>query len=134
MANKKTNQAKAEPVSKKSAQKEPVLTQSAYKFTMAVIILGLIAQITMALIVYPTLPELVPSGFTGSAEPYHTVAKSKALMLFPAFEAVILLIAIFSPKDAEGKRVMTTSNAMTFIVLALVFTALQASAFFINRP
>ncbi len=132
MATKKSSQAK-QAANAKPAPKEPVLTHTAYKITLAVLILGLIAQIIMAFIVYPTLPERISSGWTGSAQPYNTVPKSMVFIMFPGFELLVLLIAIFSPIDSSGKRVMQTGNAVTFILLALVFTALQASAFFIGK-
>jgi uncharacterized membrane protein len=130
---KKNNNSKTEPKRAKSAHKGPVLTHAAYKTTLVVLVLGLIAQLVMAFIVYPTLPAQIPSGWTGSAQPYNHVSKSMVFVLFPGFELVTLLIAFFSPKDAEARRVMTSGNAVTFILLALVFTALESSAFFIRQ-
>ncbi|MBP6963217.1 MAG: DUF1648 domain-containing protein [Armatimonadetes bacterium] len=113
---------------------EPVATRVGYRIAVWVIVLGLLAQFIMAFIVYPRLPQEIPSGWTGSAQPYNTVPKSVVFAMFPGFQMVILLVALFSPKDSEDQRVMQTGNVVTLVILALIFTALQASAFFINRP
>jgi len=88
----------------------------------------------MAFIVYPQLPPQIPSGWTGSSQPYNLVPSWVVFVMFPGFELLILVITLFAPKNEEGKRAIQTGNAVTLIILALIFTALQSSAFFINRP
>ncbi len=134
MAKKKRTQTKTETTSARPAPKEPVSTHTGYQVAIWAIVLGLIAQLVMAFIVFPRLPAQIPSGWTGSVQPYNLVSKWVVFALFPGFELVLLLVSLFSPKNAEGKRTMQTGNAVTVVILAMVITALQASAFFINRP
>lgn len=134
MAKKKRTQTKVETTSAKPAPKEPVSTHIGYQIAVWVIVLGLIAQLVMAFIIYPKLPAQIPSGWTGSVQPYNLVSKWVVFAMFPGFQLVLLIISLFSPKNAEGKRTMQTGNSVTVIILALVITALQASGFFINRP
>ena len=134
MAKKKRTQTKPETTSARPAPTEPVSTHMGYQIAMWVIVLGLIAQIVMAFIIYPQLPAQIPSGWTGSVQPYNLVPKWVVFVMFPGFELVLLIVSLFSPKNAEGKRTMQTGNAVTVAILAMVITALQASAFSINRP
>jgi len=134
MAKKKRTQTKVETTSAKPAPKEPVSTHIGYQVALGAIVLGLIAQFVMAFIIYPKLPAQIPAGWTGSVQPYNLVSKWVVFAMFPGFELVLLAVSLFSPKNAEGKRTMQTGNVVTVVILAMVLTALQASAFFINRP
>ncbi len=131
MAKRKAVQAKPEATDTRP-QNEPVSTHAGYQVALWVIILGLIAQLVMAFVVYPTLPTRVPTGFTGSAQPYNLVGKWVVFALFPGFTLAVLAISLFAPKNEEGKRTMQTGNSVTVVLLVLVLTALQASAFFIR--
>ena len=120
MAKKKRAQTKTETVSAKHAPKEPVSTHIGYQIALGAIILGLIAQFVMAFIVYPQLPAQIHSGWTGSVQPYNLVSKWVVFAMFPGFELVLLVISLFSPKNAEGKRTMQTGNAVTVVLLSLI--------------
>jgi hypothetical protein len=53
-------------------------------------------------------------------------------VVFPVSQLILLAVALFSPKDADGKTVMTSGKAWTIALLAVLFALLQASAF--NLP
>ena len=111
--------------------KEPVFTHAAYRITFWTVVVGLIAQVVMAIIVYPSLPEFVPSGWLGSSVPYNMIPSWLVFVAFPSAQVVILLLTVFTPKDAQERRVMESGKAWSLVLLALLFTALQASAFHI---
>lgn len=131
MANKNAVQRKPDKAARQSPR-EPVSTHAGYRIAFWAIVLGLIAQLVMAFIVYPRLPAEIPTGWTGSVQPYNTIGKWVVFALFPAFTLAVLAVTLFSPKNEEGKRTMQTGNAVTVVLLVLVLTALQASAFFIR--
>ena len=117
----------------KNQPKEPVLTRTAYLITFWTIAVGLVAQLVMAIVVYPMLPAAIPSGWLGSTMPYNMIPSWLVFVAFPSAQVIILLLAVFTPRDAEGKRVMESGKAWSLVVLALLFTALQASAFHIPK-
>ena len=127
MAKQKTNT----QVKPESTARQPKLTHTAYKVCLWIIVLGFLAQLVMAIMVYPSLPGRIPASWAGSAVPYNTVPSWLVFLVFPAAQLVLLMITIFSPKDDQGKRVMESGEAATLIVLAILFIALQASAFHI---
>ena len=115
----------------KSQTKLPVFTHRAFQTAFWFVIAGFAVQIVLGILVYPTLPDRISTGFLGSPAPYNTIPKLPALALFPAAEIILFLITIFTPKDEQGKRIMETGMAWSMVLLALLFTALQASAFHI---
>jgi len=119
------------PDIEKPQRKQVKLTRAAFRMSLWIIILGLAAQVLMAIVVYPSLPDRIPASWVGSSVPYNTVPSWVIFFLFPTAEIVLLLLAIFSPKDAQGRRVMESGKAVSLILLALLFTALQGSAFHI---
>lgn len=121
------------PDIEKPQPKQAKTTRAAFQISLWIIILGLVAQVVMAIVVYPSLPERIPAGWVGSPAPHNAVASWVVFLLFPAAEIALLLLAIFSPKDAQGRRVMESGKAASLILLALLFTALQASAFHIPK-
>ncbi|HUV04106.1 MAG TPA: hypothetical protein VMX94_03260 [Armatimonadota bacterium] len=133
MAKRKKSARRLPDIEKPHPTREPRPTRAAFRISLWVIILGLVAQIIMAIVVYPLLPERIPSGWAGSAVPYNTVPSWLVFLLFPGAEIAVLVLAMFSPKDAHGRRLMESGKAVSLILLALLFTALQASAFHILR-
>ena len=119
---------KVEPV---PVKQEPKLTRAAFLICLSVIVLGLLAQLVMAIIVYPQLPGQIPSGWVGSSMPHNTVPSWLVFLAFPAAQLVLMALSLCSPKDEQGKHVMDSGQALTLVLLAVAFTALQASAFHI---
>lgn len=111
--------------------KQPKLTHGAFLACMWAIVLGLIAQLVMAIAVYPFLPEGIPASWAGSPVPYNVLPAWIVFLWFPAAQSILLILAMFSPRDEQGRRAMESGEAATLILLALLFTALQASAFHI---
>lgn len=124
---------KLEDIEQPKPKKEPKRTHAAYQVTFWLIIIGLIVQIVMAIVVFPSLPREIPSGWAGSATPYNSVPSWLVFLLFPGGQIVLLILAVCTPKDANGKRVMESGRAISLILLAILFTVLQASAFHIPR-
>lgn len=128
------NTAQAAPeAEEREARKEPKLTRAAFQISLWLIILGLLVQLLMAIVVYPSLSQGIPASWAGSSVPYNTMSSWLVFIIFPGAEIVLLLLAIFSPKDGRGNRIMESGKAVSLILLALLFTALQYSAFYIPR-
>lgn len=127
MAKRKTRT--AEQAARKPSPPEPKLTRIGYQLAMAVILLALIAQLVMAVIVYPQLPPEIPASWAGQLTKGETVPSTLVFVLFPLAQLIMLVVGRFSPADKNGKLVMETGKAATLIVLSGLFTALQASAF-----
>lgn len=133
MAKRKRTAKEAKDIESRPKPKEPQATPLAFQIALWTIGIGLIVQLIIAVLVYPTLPSLIPSGFYGSAMPHNWSPSWLIFIMFPGAHVVMLVITAFSPKNDDGKRVMTTGNAGTLVLLALLFTALQASAFHLPR-
>jgi energy-coupling factor transporter transmembrane protein EcfT len=112
---------------------EVKLTRTAFLITIWVSVASFVAQLLMAFIVYPQLPATIPSGWLGSSEPYNPVSKLWVFGFFTVGTLILLGIAYFSPRDEKGQLVMDSSKAGTIIVLALLFTALQSTAFHLTK-
>lgn len=110
---------------------EPEPTRAAFNISLWVIVAGFIAQVVMAIKAYPLLPKQIPSSWVGSTVPYMSVPSWVVFVVFPGAQIILLLLAIFSPKDDIGRRVMESGKAWALVLLALLFTALQLSAFHI---
>ena len=133
MAKRKRTARRLPDLEERPQPKGPKPTRAAYQICLWTIIVGLAAQVLMAIIVYPSLPERIPSSWVGSSTPYNTIPSWVVFLLFPGGQIVLLLLAIFSPKDAQRRRVMESGKAVSLILLALLFTALQASAFHVPK-
>lgn len=129
MAKRKRRGRTVEDASKAKKVQEPKLTRIGYQLTLWIVIAGLVAQIIMAIIVYPRLPAQIPESWAGFLFQGQAVPSWIVFVLFPAGEIVLLLVTIFSPRDKQGKLVMESGKAWTIIALALFFTLLQYSAF-----
>jgi uncharacterized membrane protein len=128
---------KATPAPKASAaharaSKEPVLTSAAFQISIAVIALGFVAQLVIAVLVFPTLPKMIPSSWMGSTSPYGLVPRCFVFFVFPGAQIILAVLAAFSPRDERGRRIMESGKAATLVALALLFSALQASIFSVH--
>jgi len=114
----------------KSKPKEPALSHGAFQLTMWVIILGLVAQLAMALIAYPSLPERIASSWAGRIIPGRTHPAWIVFVFFPGAQVFLLVLALF-PRvtNAAGRRVMEIGKAAGLIALALLLTALHSGVF-----
>jgi uncharacterized membrane protein len=126
---KRRKTAKAVPQPSKAHAKEPKLTHLAYRISLAIILAGLLAQLIMAVIAYPTLPARIPQSWLGTTAPGKTAAAWIVFFYFPGAQIIMILVALFSPRDGQGRRVMTASMAATLVLLTCLFLALQASVF-----
>ena len=133
MAKRKRKTQTAEEVVEKQAKKEPKLTRAAFQITLWVILLGLAAQVIMAIAVYPSLPDTISGGWVGLSEPQKAVPSWLVFLVFPGAQLVLLILAIFSPKDEQGRLVMESGKAWTLVLVSLLFTVLQASAFYMSK-
>jgi uncharacterized membrane protein len=129
MVKRKKSKQTVEEASKPKKVHKPKLTRIGYQLTFWIVILGLVAQIIMAIIVYPRLPAQIPESWAGFLFEGQTIPSWIVFVLFPVGEIVLFLVTIFSPRDAQGKLVMESGKAWTLILLALFFTLLQYSAF-----
>lgn len=118
-----------EPVKKQ--KKMPVPYRSAFLASLITIIAGLAAQYAIAFIIFKSLPEMIPTSWIGIGTPTQTMPSWIVFIAFPGAELVLLIIALFSPKDSAGKRVMEWGKAISLICLAVLFTILQGSAFYL---
>ena len=129
MAKRRKTGRTVEQASKAQKVQEPKLTRIGYQLTFWAVIVGLVAQIVMAFIVYPRLPAQIPARWAGFLFEGQTAPSWIVFVLFPVGQIVLLLVTIFNPKDDQGKRLIETGKAWTLIVLSLFFTLLQYSAF-----
>lgn len=129
MAKRKRTSRTVEEASKAKKVHEPKLTRLGYQLTLWSVIVGFVAQVVMAIIVYPHLPADIPARWAGFLFQGQTVPSWIVFVLFPAGQIVLLLVTIFNPRDNQGKLVMETGKAWTLILLSAFFTALQYSAF-----
>lgn len=114
-------------------QVEPKQYRSAFVISTAIILIGLLAEIIIALVVYPSLPRYIPSGWLGWVPVGGTIPSWVVFLAFPGAQLIVLATAIFSTKDEMGRRVMGLEKAISLTLLGLLFTALQASALHIPR-
>lgn len=112
---------------------EPKLTRAGFHISLWVIILGFIAQMVMAFMVYPSLPARIPSYWVGQLVQRATVPAWTVFLVFPLGQIILLVVGIFSPRDKDGKRIMETSKAYTLTFLAVLLTILQSSAFHLSH-
>lgn len=129
MAKRKKNPQMKYAIDKPQASKEPKLTHTAYQITFWLTIVGFVAQVIMAVLVYPHLPAMIPAGWAGWSAPSELAPSWIVFLLFPGAQIVLFLLTIFSPKNDEGKLIMEHGKAWSLVLLALLFTALQYSAF-----
>jgi hypothetical protein len=120
-------------VSQKSQTPEIVLSRSAFLISTWITILGLVIQYVIAFIVYPKLGATIPSAWVGWVPVGGTIPSWTVFTAFPIAQAVVFLTGFFSPKNDDGKRVMESGRAISLILLAILFTALQASIFRLIR-
>ncbi|MHB1457912.1 MAG: hypothetical protein ACYC0V_13460 [Armatimonadota bacterium] len=110
-------------------KKLPVYTRLAYMSATAVIIIGIIVQLVLAIIVYGRLPSMILTSWIGIGTPTQTMPSWIVFIAFPISQIILLIVAHFSPKDSEGHNVMEWGKAISLILLTILFTALQGSAF-----
>ena len=126
---KKMRLAKAEQA-KSATKKELKPSRAAFHISICVIVLGLLAQLIMSVIVYPTLPPHIPADWVGASYPNHMKPAWIIFLVFPAYELVLLVIAVMtSQRDARGRRAIDAGRAVSLILLVLTFTALHAGVF-----
>jgi len=133
MAKKRNNERELRDVEQLSRSKSPKVTPTAYLVSFWSVIAGLVAQLIMAVFAYRILPATIPSGWAGSAAPYNPIPSYVVFLLFPGAQIVLLLLTIFSPKDAQGRPIMEHGKSTSIVLLSILFTALQASAFHIPK-
>lgn len=133
MANRRKIEKQPRDIEQPSRSKNPKITHAAYLVSFWSVITGLVAQLIMAIFAYRILPSTIPSGWAGSSAPYNPIPSYIVFLLFPGAQIVLLLLAVFSPKDSRGRRMMEHGKSATLVVLSLLFTALQASAFHIPK-
>ena len=125
----------AQPQSQSRTEKTtegPKLSWMAFQVATWITAAGLVAQLIMAAKVYSSLPSRIPASWAGSTIPYNTVPSWYVFIVFPGAQLALLALAMFSPRDADGRRAVEISSAVSRILLALLFTSLQLSAFFIS--
>lgn len=110
-------------------KKVPVYTRQAYICAFGVIVVGVAAQLVMAIFVFGRLPAMIPTYWIGLGNPTQTMPSWIVFIAFPVSQMILLLVAHYSPKDGEGRRVMEWGKAISLISLTILFTALQGSAF-----
>jgi hypothetical protein len=133
MAKRKKNVPTVEKMIAEKPTHEPKMTRAGFQITTLLILLGLAAEVVIALIVSPRLPAQVPSWWVGQLVSGETVPAWTVYVVFPLAQAILFLVGWFSPKDADGRKVMESGKAWTLILLALLFVALQASAFNLGK-
>ena len=116
---------KSEPKKKKL----PVYTHSAYISSVASIIAGLAIQFVLAILVIGHLPSKIPTSWIGIGAPTQTMPSWIVFIAFPVSQLILLVVAHYSPKNDNGKKVMEWGKAISLILLTVLFTALQGSAF-----
>ncbi len=131
MAKRRRRTRTIEEAAKRKTAPEPKLTHAGFQISLWAIVLALVVQVVMAIIVYPTLPDRIPATWAGSLIKGETVPSWLVFFLFPGGQVILFLIAVFSPRDNERKLVMEFGKAATLVVLSILFTTLQASAFYI---
>jgi uncharacterized membrane protein len=114
-------------------KKEPKFTHLGFQISVGAIIVGFLVQVAMAVIVYPQLPSRISAAWAGSSVPYNTIPSWLVFILFPGAQIVMLALSWFSPKDDKGRRLMENGNAVFLVLLSLLFTSLQYSAFRIGH-
>ena len=129
MTRRKRSPRTVEDIVLRKPKPEPKLTRAGFHIAVWAIILGFIAQMVMAFMVYPSLPARIPSSWVGHLVPRATVPSWTVFLVFPLGQIILLLVGIFSPKDEGGRRIMETSKAYTLTILAILLTILQSSAF-----
>ena len=129
MAKRKRRGQTVEDASKAKKVHEPKLTRAGFVITLWAVIVGFVAQVIMAITVYPHLPAQIPASWAGFLFQGQTVPSWIVFVLFPVGQMILFLISVFSPRDNQGKLVMESGKAWTLIALAVFFTALQYSAF-----
>ena len=110
-------------------KKLPVYTRSAYISAIFVVIIGIAAQLILATFVFGRLPSMIPTNWIGVGNPTQTMPSWIVFIAFPVSQMILLLVAHYSPKDSEGNSVMEWGKATSLILLTILFTALQGSAF-----
>lgn len=133
MANRRKIEKQLRDIEQPSRSKSPKITHAAYLASFWIVITGLVAQLIMAIFAYRILPSTIPSGWAGSSAPYNPIPSYVVFLLFPGAQIVLLLLTVFSPKDGQGRPVMEHGKCTSIVLLTLLFTALQASAFHIPK-
>lgn len=131
MANRRKIANELPDIEQPTRSKTPKVTHAAYLVSFWGVITGLVAQLIMAVLAYRILPSTIPSGWAGSAAPYNPIPSYVVFLLFPGAQIVLLLLTVFSPRDAQGRPIMEHGKSTSIVLLTLLFTALQASAFHI---
>lgn len=114
-------------------EKLPVLTHNAYLTSVIAIISGFIIQIIIAIIIFGKLPQQIPTYWIGLGSVTQTMPSWVVFLGYPSTMIILYLIAFFSKKDADGNKVMDWGKSVSLILLAILFTALQGSAFTLIR-
>jgi uncharacterized membrane protein len=134
MAKRRTNTKTVEQVlAQQKTAPEPKLTHAGFQIAFWAAAVGLVAQLVMALVVYPTLPKMIPAWWIGQLVQQQTIPSWTVFAVFPIGQVVLLLIALFTPRNQDGKRVMESGKVWTLTILAVLFTVLQASAFHLPK-
>jgi hypothetical protein len=133
MAKRKKRQEAPSPPVQPAQTHMPVPTRRAFLVCLGTIAVALVAQFVIAVIGYQHIPQEIPSGWIGWAQPGGTLPSWLVFVAFPGAQLVVLILALFTPKDEQGRRVMEPGRAASLIVLTVLFTLLQASVFTIPR-
>lgn len=133
MAKRKKNTKTVEQVVAQKTAPEPTLTRVGYQIAFWLIVVGLVAQLAMAIKVYPSLPASIPSWWIGQLVQRQMIPSWTVFAVFPIGQLVLLAIAWFSPKDESGKPIMESGKAWTLSILSVLFTVLQSSAFHLPK-
>lgn len=115
--------------SEEKKKKLPVYTHSAYVYAIGTIASGLLIQFILAVIVFGRLPSMIPTTWIGIGNPTQTMPSWIVFVAFPVSQIILFIVARYSPKDNEGKSVMEWGKSISLILLTVLFTALQGSAF-----
>lgn len=117
----------------KEQKKQPVYSRLAFNLANAFVIAGFVIQLIMAVIVYGRLPERIPASWIGGGSVTQTMPSWVVFFAFPFAQVILYLIGYFSHLDDKNKKVMDWGKSISLILLTILFTALQGSAFYIKR-
>lgn len=107
----------------------PVPTRRSFLVCVGSIVAGMVIQIVMAAFAFGHIPAEIPSGWIGWAPLGGSLPSWTVFVAFPGAQLIVLIVAVCSPKNEDGRRVMDSGRAIGLMLLAVLFTVLQSSAF-----